>query len=49
MGQMHTGFSAPKLPGLLERMGGCHDGMLNMTYVALASVTLRERRCHAAR
>ena len=22
---------------LLERMGGCHDGMLNMTYVALAS------------
>ncbi len=21
---------------LLERMGGCHDGMLNMTYVALA-------------
>ena len=22
---------------LLQRMGGCHDGMLNMTYVALAS------------
>jgi glycogen phosphorylase len=22
---------------LLERMGGCHDGMLNMTYVALSS------------
>jgi glycogen phosphorylase len=22
---------------LLERMGGCHDGMLNMTYVALTS------------
>ncbi len=22
---------------LLERMGGCHEGMLNMTYVALAS------------
>jgi starch phosphorylase len=27
----------PKVANLLERMGGCHDGMLNMTYVALAS------------
>jgi starch phosphorylase len=27
----------PEVAGLLERMGGCHDGMLNMTYVALAS------------
>ena len=26
-----------KVASLLERMGGCHDGMLNMTYVALAS------------
>src|ERR1700761_1515731 len=25
------------LTHLLQRMGGCHDGMLNMTYVALAS------------
>ena len=27
----------PEVANLLERMGGCHDGMLNMTYVALAS------------
>src|ERR1700761_3542905 len=27
----------PELANLLERMGGIHDGMLNMTYVALAS------------
>src|SRR6202043_457933 len=27
----------PEVARLLERMGGCHDGMLNMTYVALAS------------
>ncbi len=27
----------PDVARLLERMGGCHDGMLNMTYVALAS------------
>jgi glycogen phosphorylase len=27
----------PEVAHLLERMGGCHDGMLNMTYVALAS------------
>ena len=27
----------PEVASLLERMGGCHDGMLNMTYVALAS------------
>jgi starch phosphorylase len=27
----------PEVAALLERMGGCHDGMLNMTYVALAS------------
>ena len=26
----------PEVAALLERMGGCHDGMLNMTYVALA-------------
>ena len=26
-----------EVANLLERMGGCHDGMLNMTYVALAS------------
>ena len=26
-----------EVTSLLERMGGCHDGMLNMTYVALAS------------
>jgi starch phosphorylase len=25
------------ITNLLQRMGGCHDGMLNMTYVALAS------------
>jgi len=25
------------ITSLLQRMGGCHDGMLNMTYVALAS------------
>jgi starch phosphorylase len=24
----------PEVANLLERMGGCHDGMLNMTYVA---------------
>src|ERR1700735_2111952 len=27
----------PEVANLLEGMGGCHDGMLNMTYVALAS------------
>jgi glycogen phosphorylase len=27
----------PEFAHLLQRMGGCHDGMLNMTYVALAS------------
>jgi glycogen phosphorylase len=27
----------PQVANLLERMGGFHDGMLNMTYVALAS------------
>jgi starch phosphorylase len=27
----------PNVANLLERMGGCHAGMLNMTYVALAS------------
>jgi glycogen phosphorylase len=27
----------PQVASLLERMGGFHDGMLNMTYVALAS------------
>jgi starch phosphorylase len=27
----------PEFANLLQRMGGCHDGMLNMTYVALAS------------
>jgi starch phosphorylase len=27
----------PEVANLLQRMGGCHDGMLNMTYVALAS------------
>jgi starch phosphorylase len=27
----------PEVANLLERMSGCHDGMLNMTYVALAS------------
>ncbi len=27
----------PEVANLLERMGGVHDGMLNMTYIALAS------------
>ena len=27
----------PGVASLLQRMGGCHDGMLNMTYVALVS------------
>ncbi len=34
--QMHR-ILGPEVASLLERMGGCHDGMLNMTYVALAS------------
>ncbi len=36
MEQMHR-ILGPEVASLLERMGGCHDGMLNMTYVALAS------------
>jgi glycogen phosphorylase len=36
MEQTHR-ILGPEVAGLLERMGGFHDDMLNMTYVALAS------------